>query len=328
MTDTQWRPSGALPELQRRATLLRDIRRYFDQQQVMEVETPVLSRAAVTDLHIDSFSTRFLPTGGGRNQTRFLHTSPEFPMKRLLASGSGDIYQICRVFRNGEVGGRHNPEFTMLEWYRLGMDQQQLMDDMTAMLAVAANFSELRRVSYRRLFEEHFGINPHQASDEQLRQLVADKVDAQLTDLGRNDCLDLLFSQRIEPQLGVAGDAVLAGVYVYDYPASMAALARVEMESGEPVARRFELFVAGVELANGYHELCDAEEQRRRFQQDCIDRDTLGRREFPQDEAFLAALAAGLPDCAGVAIGLDRVLMLMAGTQRIADVLAFDFERA
>ncbi|WP_426415806.1 EF-P lysine aminoacylase EpmA [Aestuariirhabdus sp. LZHN29] len=328
MTDVTWRPSAAPLELQRRAQLLGSIRRYFEQQCVMEVETPMLSCAAATDLHIDSFGTRFLPAGGGRNQTRYLHTSPEFPMKRLLAAGSGDIYQICRVFRNGEVGGRHNPEFTLLEWYRLGMDQQQLMTDMTAMLASAIGFHELRRVSYRRLFEEHFGLNPHRASDAQLEQLVMDKVDPQLQDLSRNDCLDLLFSQRIEPQLGVAGDGVMAGVYVYDYPASMAALARIETEDGDTVARRFELFVDGLELANGYHELCDGKEQLRRFERDRAEREALGRREFPHDAHLLAALDAGLPDCAGVAIGLDRVLMLMAGTRDIADVLAFSFDRA
>ncbi|RRJ82327.1 EF-P lysine aminoacylase EpmA [Aestuariirhabdus litorea] len=328
MTDASWRPSAALPELKRRAQLLSQIRHYFEQQQVLEVETPMLSCAAVTDLNIDSFGTRFLPSGGGRNLTRYLHTSPEFPMKRLLAAGSGDIYQICRVFRNGEVGGRHNPEFTLLEWYRLGMDQQQLMTDMTGMLATAAGFRELRRVSYRRLFEDHFGINPHRVEEDQLRHLVADKVDPQLQGLSRNECLDLLFSQRIEPQLGVAGEGVLAGVYVYDYPASMAALARIEQEAGDWVARRFELFVDGLELANGYHELSDPEEQRQRFEADDRARADLGRREFPHDHRLLQALEAGLPDCAGVAIGLDRVLMLMAGTRRIADVLAFDFERA
>ncbi len=328
MSQVSWRPSAPLSSLQLRARLLADIRGYFSQQQVMEVETPLLSHAATTDLHIDSFSSQFLPIGGGEAQPCYLHTSPEYAMKRLLASGSGDIYQICRVFRNGEVGGRHNPEFTLLEWYRLGMDQHQLMDDMSALLERSIGFYEARRVSYRQLFEEHFGINPHHCETEQLLRLVHAGVDDQLQDLSRNDCLDLLFSHRIEPTLGAVSEGRLTGVYVYDYPASMAALARVEIEGGVKVARRFELFVEGLELANGYHELCDAKEQRARFLRDCDQREAYDRRRYPFDENLIDALEIGLPECAGVAIGLDRLLMLMANTTKISEVLAFDFNRA
>ncbi|WP_422139470.1 EF-P lysine aminoacylase EpmA [Endozoicomonas sp. ALC020] len=329
MSSDNWKPSASISTLQERARLFARIRQYFDEQQVMEVDTPMLSASATVDLHIDSFVTSFLPIGGGSEQTCYLHTSPEFPMKRLLAAGSGDIYSLGRVFRNGEAGGRHNPEFTMLEYYRLGMDPHQLMDDMTSLLSSVTAFKEIERVSYGGIFQEKLGLNPHGATDEALSDLVKKHVDEALSGLERNDCLDLLFSKKIEPELGVGEAGELNGVYVYDYPASMAALAKLHTnDQGDRVAARFELFVNGVELANGYHELTHAEEQQMRFKTEQANRRELRRPVYPYDHHLVEGLRSGMPDCAGVAMGLDRLLMLMLNKKKIADVVAFDFFRA
>lgn len=329
MATNEWKPSATMMALRERASLLRSVRQYFDGSGAMEVETPVLSSSATVDVYINSFSTEFEPIGGGSLQTYYLHTSPEFPMKRLLAAGSGDIYSMGRVFRNGEAGGRHNPEFTMLEWYRVGMDQQRIMDDITALLASVCQFTEVRRCTYGELFEEHFSINPYIASDEVLDQLVQVEVDPGLKGLERNDCLDLLFSKHIEPTLGAAQNGALEGVFVYDYPESMSALARLRTNNqGEQVAARFELFINGVELANGYHELLDAEEQEQRFRAEQDKRRDRGFDVFPYDKRMVSALEHGMPDCAGVAMGIDRLLMLIMDTGNISDVIAFDFVRA
>lgn len=323
-----WHPSASFYEIVRRSEILHAIRAYFFQQKVTEVETPILSSAATVDPHIDSFYADFRPLGGGGKRC-YLSTSPEFPMKRLLAAGSPDIYSLGRVFRNGEAGGRHNPEFTMLEWYRVGINQHQLMDDVTALLSSVCHYQELNRVSYGELFEQYFFIDPHTADTEQLAALVKQYVDTGLSDLTRNDCLDLLFSHTIEPSLGEREGDKLSGVFVYDYPASMAALARVtENAKGQKVAARFELFIQGVELANGYHELADSAEQAKRFQQDQQLREEMSLPAYPYDQYLVDALAAGFPDCAGVALGVDRLHMLLADTKDIRDVLAFGFFRA
>ena len=329
MTKETWRPSASMMALRERALLLRKARAYLDAQGVMEVETPMLSRSATVDVYIDSFATEFSPIGHGTSQLCYLHTSPEFSMKRLLSAGSGDIYSLGRVFRNGESGGRHNPEFTMLEWYRIGMDDRRLMDDVAGLLSSVSNFKEVRRCSYGELFEEYLGLNPYTATDEELSQVVKDQVDAKLQGLERSDCLDLLFSKFVEPNLGSSTTEVLEGYFVYDYPVTMSALARLSTNSdGHPVASRFELFVNGVELANGYHELLDAEEQKKRFEEEQRMRQERGYDIYPYDKNMVDALAHGMPDCAGVAMGIDRLLMLMLGTGNIGDVLAFDFNRA
>ena len=323
-----WRPSATLLELQRRAKLLHGVRSYFYQQSVLEVETPMLSTYATVDPYIDSFYSDFRPSGAGVKRC-YLHTSPEFPMKRLLASGSGDIYSLGRVFRNGEAGRRHNPEFTMLEWYRVGIDHHRLMDDVTGLLSSVCDYKEQRRVSYGELFEQYFAIDPHEADCQQLAALVRERIDDNLSELTRNDCLDLLFSHTIEPLLGESTEEQLSGVFVYDYPESMAALARViDNDKKQKVAARFELFVQGVELANGYYELAESEEQAARFQRDQAFRRSAGLEVYPYDAHLVDALASGFPDCAGVAMGLDRLHMLLAGTRDIRDVLAFDFSRA
>ena len=329
MSPDDWKPSASMMALRERAKLLQAVRRYFDSAGVMEVETPMLSSAATVDVYINSFSTEYEPIGESDLQTLYLHTSPEFPMKRLLAAGSGDIYSMSRVFRNGEAGGRHNPEFTMLEWYRVGMDQQSLMDDVSAMLSFACNFVEVRRCSYGELFEEALSVNPYIVDTNVLDELVQKKIDPGLSGLDRNDCLDLLFSKFIEPNLGSIKGNQLQGVFVYDYPASMSALARISTnDRGEKVASRFELFINGTELANGYHELLDAEEQQKRFEKEQDKRTERGFDRYPYDQRMVQALEHGMPDCAGVAMGVDRLLMLMLGVQHISDVIAFDFSRA
>lgn len=324
-----WKPSASMMALRERASLLKAVRHYFDSNGVMEVETPMLSSAATVDVYINSFSTEYEPIGGDSLKTFYLHTSPEFPMKRLLAAGSGDIYSLGRVFRNGEAGGRHNPEFTMLEWYRVGMDQQRLMGDVSALLSSICNFSEARRCSYGEIFQEKLNINPYTIADEELDKLVQQRIDSSLAGLDRNDCLDLLFSKFIEPELGARKGNKLEGVFIYDYPASMSALARLNINAkGEKVASRFELFINGTELANGYHELLDGEEQQKRFEAEQEKRSERGFDRYPYDHRMIHALKHGMPDCAGVALGIDRLLILMLGVETIAEVVAFDFSRA
>ena len=324
-----WKPSASMMALRERASLLKAVRRHFDGNGVMEVETPMLSSAATVDVYINSFSTEYEPIGGDSLKTLYLHTSPEFPMKRLLAAGSGDIYSLGRVFRNGEAGGRHNPEFTMLEWYRVGMDQQRLMDDVSALLSSICSFSEIRRCSYGDIFQEKLNINPYTISDQELDQMIQQRVDPGLGGLDRNDCLDLLFSKFIEPDLGAKKGSRLEGVFIYDYPASMSALARLNTNAkGEKVSSRFELFINGTELANGYHELLDGEEQQKRFEAEQDKRSDRGFDRYPYDQRMVNALKHGMPDCAGVALGIDRLLMLILGVDTIAEVIAFDSSRA
>ena len=322
-----WQPSASFDAIRLRARLNALIRGFFVERGVLEVETPVLSRGGNSEPNIASFSLEFSGRTDGAPRTRWLRTSPEYPLKRLLAAGLGDCYELGRVFRDGEAGGRHNPEFTMLEWYRVGWDHLRLVGEtaelVDAALALIGRKATLRVVRYRDLYRDAFGIDPFAASNDELRAALGD-VAIDPAGLGRDDWLDLLMTHRLQPAF--AADELLA---VTDWPASQCALARVRDDGdGHPVAERFELYLGPVELANGYHELADAGEQRARFLRDLERRRERGATEPPLDEAFLAALDAGLPDCAGVALGVDRLLMAMLGTQRIADVLAFDFARA
>ena len=318
-----WQPSAPFEVLRARAHLLAAIRAFFDRAGVLEVDTPALSTHTGTDPALEPLSTRL---GGGN---RFLHTSPEFPMKRLLAAGSGDIYQICKVFRDGERGRLHNPEFTLLEWYRLGFDHHRLMDEVESLarqlLGDAAGDGSAQRLSYAEAFQQHLAIDPHRASREELRGCALDMGIAGAAELdlpGRDAWLDLLLSHRIEPELGRG-----RMTFLYDYPASQAALARLR-PGDPPLAERFELYMAGIEIANGFHELADAAEQRRRFEADQAQRRAHGRAELPVDEYLLAALEQGLPECAGVALGIDRLLMIATHARSIDQVLAFPAERA
>ncbi len=327
MSDSiDWRPSASLEMLRARADLLARIRDFFRQAGVLEVETPACSRFGVTDPAIGSFTTRYTGPGAAQGEPRYLHTSPEFPMKRLLAAGSGPIYQLCRVFRNGEQGRWHNPEFTLLEWYRPAFDHLDLMCEVAALIqSLSPQPLAEERLTYAEAFQRHLQIDPHAASAEQLRDCAIAREVAGAGTLrleSRDAWLDLLLSHLIEPHLGSDGMT-----FLYDYPATQAALSRVR--TGEPpVAERFELYLQGVELANGFHELVDADEQRHRFRDENRRRELMGLPIVPPDENLLSALESGMPASAGVALGVDRLLMILSGRRHIAETLAFDADRA
>ncbi|HEL4297753.1 EF-P lysine aminoacylase EpmA [Stenotrophomonas sp. GD03930] len=316
--------AALLRTLQQRASLNALVRRFFAERDVLEVETPILSVAGNTEPNIDSFHTDFTGHVDAGGRRRWLRTSPEYPLKRLLAAGVGDCYELGRVFRNGEAGGRHNPEFTMLEWYRVGWDHHRLVQETAELvgqaLALVGRSASLRVLSYCELFQQHVGVDPFDADEAALRAALGD-VHIDPVGLTRDDWLDLLMTHHIQPHFD---DAVMT--VVHDWPASQAALARIRPGT-PPLAERFELYLGPVELANGYHELNDAHEQRARFQRDLQRRHERGQVQPALDEALLAALPS-LPACAGVAVGVDRLLMAMNRTPRIADVLAYDFAHA
>jgi lysyl-tRNA synthetase class 2 len=326
----EWQPTAALEVLKLRARLLERLRAFFSERGVLEVETPILSTAAVTDPMLASLATRYTGPRFPRGQAFYLHTSPEFPMKRLLAAGSGSIYQICKVFRDGEAGRLHNPEFTMLEWYRVGFDHHRLMDEtdelVTRLLAPTMSLDAPERLSYREAFQRHAGLDPHTASTGDFTAVAkAHNIGVAPELLTQNDLAvwrDLLLTHVVEPMLGQGRLA-----FIYDYPASQASLARIQ-PGDPPLAARFELYLNGIELANGFHELADADEQRTRFERQLHARMACGQPVVPMDERLLAALAQGLPDCAGVALGFDRLVMLAADARTIAEVLAFPVDRA
>ncbi|OZB17780.1 MAG: EF-P lysine aminoacylase GenX [Marinobacter sp. 34-60-7] len=318
---TAWRPTATRDILENRARQLAWVRGFFSQRDVLEVETPVLGRHGVSDVNLDGIRAEVMAPGVCEG---WLQTSPEYHMKRLLAAGSGSIYQISKVFRNGERGRRHNPEFSMLEWYRLGWDDRALMAEVGDLVCGWLDCERPEVIYYRDAVRRFAGFDPMTVSQQALidhceRWMPADELRA----LGRDGCLDLVMSLMVEPALGVDRPVFITG-----YPASQAALARVSEHDGFPVAHRFELYIQGVELCNGYWELLDAGEQRRRFDADNARRRQLGKPVMPIDEALMAALDSGLPECAGVALGLDRLLMLKVGADRIDDVLAFPIERA
>ncbi|MBL8262156.1 MAG: EF-P lysine aminoacylase GenX [Xanthomonadaceae bacterium] len=325
---SDWRPTANLDALRLRARLYATIRAFFAERGVLEVETPVLSAAGNTDANIESFSLEFSGRTEGAPRTRWLRTSPEFPLKRLLAAGVGDCYELGRVFRNGEAGGRHNPEFTMLEWYRIGWDHLRLVGEtvelVRAALALVGREAAVTITTFRDLYCERIGIDPFTADDATLQAALGDvRIDPE--GLVRDDWLDLLMTHRIQPMFDRDGILV-----VHDWPATQCALARIRPgQGGAPdVAERFELYLGPLELANGYHELIDSTEQRTRFERDHAVRSLRGAIRPPLDERLLSAMASGLPACAGVALGVERLLMALLGTRRIADVLAFDFGHA
>jgi len=311
--------------LRLRARLYALIRRFFADRQVLEVETPMLSSAGNTDPNIESFTAQFSGHVDAGARRRWLRTSSEFPQKRLLSAGVGDCYELGRVFRNGEAGRRHNPEFTMLEWYRVGWDHRRLADEVVdivrAALALVGKPASLLVCTYRELFTQAAGLDPFDAPDAVLRAALLDvRIEAQ--GMERDDWLDLLLTHRIQPSF--PSDRITV---VLDYPASQCALAKIR-PGVSPVAERFEIYVGAHELANGYHELTDPAEQRARFERDNARRRERGLAEVPMDEKLLSALAHGLPECAGVAMGIERLLMAMIGSDDIRDVLAFGFSDA
>jgi lysyl-tRNA synthetase class 2 len=322
MPNILWQPTASIEALAARATLNQVIRNFFHSRGVLEVETPLLSHNTGTDPHLHPVSAQYQAHPHADPAQMYLQTSPEFAMKRLLASGCGPIFQLCKAFRNGECGTRHNAEFSMLEWYRPGFTLQQLMDEVEALVIVALGATSFTRVSYRQLFLEYLAIDPFACSTVMLAERVKQTIEI-AGHIGKRDVLlDLLYSHAIEPQLQQA-------IVIFNYPASQAALARVtEDEFGNPVALRFELVMKGMEIANGYDELIDAHEQRKRFAADQEVRKLDALPPLPADQRLLAALSHGMPACAGVALGVDRLLMLQIGAIDIRDVLAFPHERA
>ncbi len=308
-SNVQWRPSAQLSSLRLRNQIIHAIRNFFLARGVLEVETPLLSSTTATDPHIASMSVG----------PWFLQTSPEFAMKRLLAAGSGCIYQLCKAFRCEEQGRLHHPEFTILEWYRVGFNHHQLMDEIDELLQLVLQTQKSDRVTYQEIFQHYLGVNPHSAKVQELQQLaITQGIQLNTADPAQKDFwLHVLLSHCIEPYLGQERP-----VFITDFPASQAALAKIR-PGKPPVAERFELYFRQVELANGYHELTDAAEQKRRFVADNQKRHKLGLAQIPNDEALLAALSHGLPACAGVALGVDRLIMLAAQAQSIAEVVSF-----
>ncbi|HSH48205.1 MAG TPA: EF-P lysine aminoacylase EpmA [Halomonas sp.] len=323
---SDWHPTASIETLRRRARLIAEVRAFFAERGVLEVETPVLGHGGSTDVHLAALSTQAM-TPAGRERL-WMQTSPEFAMKRLLAAGSGPIFQLARCFRDGEVGRRHNIEFTMLEWYRPGFSLDALIDETAALVRrVHPGVPEseerppiVNRRRYRQLFRDALSIDPFTSQLAELRRQAGERGGLDMSESDRDGCLDLLMGLVIEPTLGRDGIDV-----VVDYPASQAALARRhrDPEDGQWVASRFELYLDGLELANGYDELTDAAEQAARFAEDSATRRELKLPEVNVDHRLVAALEHGLPAGSGVALGLDRLIQLALGKQSVAEVMAF-----
>lgn len=300
--------------------MLKDIRAFFDGRGVIEVETPLLSSSRTPDPHLHSFRTRY------QKKDYFLNTSPEYAMKRLLCEYRQAIFQLCKSFRVDELGPNHNPEFTLLEWYRPGFDMSELMSEIEQLISVFyGRHIPIVRESYQSVFERFAGFNPHVVSADECRRAALDNAIEQPVGLEDDvdEWLDWLLTQLVLPKL--RADQF---VFIYDYPASQSALARLHRnESGITVAARFELFYGEVELANGFHELADADEQMRRFTAENDKRQQLGYETCEPDANFLAALRHGLPDCSGVALGVDRLLMVLSGADELAEVIAYPWQR-
>ncbi len=311
-----WRPDASIARLRARARLLQDIREFFARHNVLEVETPVISMAGNTDPQISSIRTR---EGG------YLRTSPEFALKRLLSAGSGDIYELGRVFRAGESGRSHNPEFTLLEWYRTGFSHHQLMDEVASLIRFCGHgkFDQWHeeRLTYQQLFLRHLDIDPLTADEQTLAQVASSHGITDI-ELNRRQWLDMLISLVIQPQLPRE-----CLTFIHDYPADQAALARVR-DSTPVLAERFELYIGPCELANGYQELTDPDELQRRFEAENKQRGKCGQPRIELDTRLLAALRHGMPECAGVALGVDRLLMTLCDVETIADVIAFPSSHA
>ncbi|WP_196587399.1 elongation factor P--(R)-beta-lysine ligase [Aliivibrio fischeri] len=324
MTSQNWMPSASIEQLQQRADILAAIRSFFSERKVMEVDTPAMSHATVTDVHLHTFQTDFIGPGYADGTHLYFMTSPEFHMKRLLAAGSGCIYQINKAFRNEEAGRYHNPEFTMLEWYRLGFDHHNLMDEMNELLTLVLKCDNAERMTYQEAFIQVLGVCPLEANMDELRAVAAPLGLSDIADIeeDRDTLLQLLFSMGVEVKIGQDVPA-----FVYDFPASQAALAKIN-PSDPRVAERFEVYFKGIELANGFHELDNAKEQLMRFEEDNAKRKSMGLIEQPIDYHLIAALEAGLPNCSGVALGIDRLIMLAMGEKHIDQVTAFPFDRA
>ncbi|OBW95948.1 elongation factor P--(R)-beta-lysine ligase [Gallibacterium salpingitidis] len=317
-----WKSTSSIQNLLKRAKIISDIRQFFVDRGLLEVETPILSAFSVTDVHLATFQTEFTPPFGPNPQTLHLITSPEYHMKRLLAEGSGPIFQICKVFRNEEAGKRHNPEFTMLEWYRPFFDMYRLINEVDDLLQQILDCPPTESLSYQFVFQEYVGLDPLSATKAELVEKAKQQglVNADME--GRDTLLQYLFSEVVEKNIGQEHP-----VAVYHFPAAQAALAQISSEDHR-VAERFEFYYKGLELANGFHELTDANEQLHRFEQDNLLREKLHLPPQQMDTRFLAALKSGLPSCSGVALGVDRLLMIALSTDNIEDVISFSIQNA
>jgi len=321
-----WRPTCAIELMRLRAQMLSEIRQFFAERSVLEVETPLLSHGIGTDPQLAFFTTEYCLSP--LRQTLFLQTSPEFAMKRLLAAGSGSIYQIGKAFRNGESGRFHNPEFTMLEWYRVGFTLPQLMDEIAELIAGLFSgqpLQETQRVSYQDIFGSFTGLDPLVFSYQDYCAFAEDSGLSEAVAICGHDhavWLDFIFSHKVQPHLG---DNALC--MVYGYPACQSSLARIN-EQCSLITDRVELFINGIELGNGYYELVDADEQSKRFDKELVIRQQQKLAVSVKDKRLVSALESGLPECSGVAIGLDRLLMLLSGSESIEDVLSFPIHRA
>ncbi|MCF6190023.1 MAG: EF-P lysine aminoacylase GenX [Cocleimonas sp.] len=320
-----WQPTTNQETRQLRAQMNHDIRTFFHQRHVLEVETPALSQAGNTDPFIQSF--QLLNSIATNNTSRFLHTSPEYPMKRLLAAGSGDIYQICKVWREGEAGRNHNPEFTLLEWYRVDYSVQKLMQEVSDLLHALLPSLEKKdkKFTYEQLFLEKFDLNPHIAKHADIVKCTNTSIPSlETVDLDRQALLDALLTHCIEPDF--ESDCL---TFVYDYPASQSALAKIrERKDKSSVAMRFEVYLGQSELGNGYQEETCYQRNKDILQSENIQRQKLNLENVKQDENFLAAAKSGIPESAGVAIGLDRVLMALSGINTIQKVINFPWDVA
>lgn len=318
-----WQPTLTWEYAQKRSQILKKIRQFFEERKVVEVETPALSQGTVTDVHLEGISCRynFLSDSSADNAaTLYLQTSPEFHMKRLLASGYGCIFQIAKAFRHEGAGRFHNPEFTLLEWYRLGFDHFQLMDEVSELLKNILACNEPTKITYQQLFIKYLSIDPLVVSRAELLTLIDyhGKLSDWLCKEPDNDILlQFIFTEIIEPQIGYD-----APCFVYNFPSSQASLANICSED-DRVAERFECYFKGIELLNGFNELTNAEEQIKRFQEDNDKRKLLSLPEKPIDKNFIEALSKGLPKCAGVALGIDRLIMLAVKAEYIEEVISF-----
>jgi len=316
-----WQPAASLNTLHLRADILSNIRAFFSARHIMEVDTPLMCRSSVTDPYIDSIPTIYQAHPDGDTERFYLQTSPEYAMKRLLAACSGSIFQLCKAFRQAENGRLHNPEFTMLEWYRTGFNHLQLMNEVDELLRLILHTTSGYQITYQQLFQTFLGIDPLNVTLDALQACAGNNninIDADITD--HDTWLNLLLTHCIEPKLGMDRPT-----FIYDFPISQAALARIN--SDNKTAARFEVYYQGMELANGFHELQNADEQRRRFEKNNTARIAAELAPMPLDELFLSALHAGLPNCSGVALGVDRLVMLALGKSTIHDVMSFDVSR-
>ncbi len=319
-----WQPSAPIPNLLKRAAVMAEIRRFFTDRGVLEVETPCMSQATVTDIHLFPFETRFVGPGHSQGLNLYLMTSPEYHMKRLLAAGCGPVFQLCRSFRNEEMGRHHNPEFTMLEWYRPCYDMYRLINEVDDLLqqgiAIFFSIGDIAQIQLRCDFTQLCFIGRERVNFQMaLKRLLIGET---FRRLALQHLLQLLFTMGVEPHIGKDRPT-----FIYHFPATQASLAQISPEDHR-VAERFEVYYKGIELANGFHELTDAHEQRLRFEQDNRKRAARGLPQQPIDNNLLAALEAGLPDCSGVALGVDRVVMLALGAESIGEVIAFTVDRA